>query len=280
MAYSTNGIDFRRPTNAKDGILIDRAGVPDAVVLPSGRILVYFIDGCRQPDSTKRERTGITLAVSDKLGALGSWVYKDVRFLNIPSEFGPGLADPNVVLLPNGNLRLFVLAFHPGKDGSMKGDIFSFVSVDGGFTFSYEGLRYEDLADPENYRFSDSNWQIISGGPRGHALSTDGGNTFQTLGPFTDSQGAVHEIAVTDRPGEYRSYLSSSNGIRSYLSSSAPWTKWVEESGYRLQLDRTTGFESCEVAVPTVLKLGPGNYLMVYLTVIPGCGCAEDPICP
>jgi hypothetical protein len=24
---------------------------------------------------------------------------------------------------------------------------------------------------------------------------------------------------------------------------------------------------------------GNGNYLMIYLTRIPGCGCSEDPVC-
>lgn len=281
LAYSTNGLDFIRPAKSHDGLVIERAGVPDAVVLPGGRILIYYIDGCREPDTSQKERTGITVAISDRMGEPGSWVLKDVRFLNIPQEFGPGLADPNVVLLPDGKLRLFVSGFRPGPGGLISNGAYSFISTDGGFTFTFEGLRYNDILDPENYRFNDTIWQIFTGGPKGHAISIDGGNTFQSLGFFKPPpfNGVVHEIAVTEKPGEFRAYVSDTMGIKSFISVMPPWTTWTEEPGYRLRLDSTTGLESCEVAVPSVLKLGPANYLMIYLTVFPGCGCEEDPYC-
>jgi hypothetical protein len=281
IAYSTNGFDFQRPQKPNDGILVDRVGVPDGVVLPSGRILVYFVDGCRPYDGTQTERSAVTVAVSDKQGAPGSWVYKNVRFINVPTTegFGFSIVDPNVVLLPDSTLRMFATMFRPG-DGSTRNGAYSFHSIDGGFTYSFEGLRYDDILDPENYRFNDSNWQIITGGPIGYAMSTDGGNTFNTLGSFPMTTYAVHEIAATEKPGEYRAYVSTPIGIKSYYSVAVPWTTWTEEPGYRLQVDSTTGLESCELSFPTVLKLGPGNYLMVYLSVIPGCGCSEDPICP
>jgi hypothetical protein len=268
IAHSTNGLDFQHPTNLQDGLLIDGAGMPDGVVLPSGRILIYFVNGCRD---------SISVAVSDQQGAPGSWTYKDVRFAGIPETLGPNPVDPNVVLLPDGGLRLFVTVFRSEND-SVRTGAYSFLSTDGGFAFAFEGMRYDDIADPEAFRFSDSIWQILTGGPRGHALSTDGGDTFQSLGPFADTPGAPHEVAVTERPGEFRAYFTSPSGITSYLSTSEPWTTWTEEPGHRLQLDSTAGLESCEVAVPTVLRLGPGNYLMVYLTRIPGCSCGGEPI--
>ncbi len=83
---------------------------------------------------------------------------------------------------------------------------------------------------------------------RGHAIP----------GPYAST--------ATQKPGEYRAYLSTPDGIKSYYSAADPWTTWTEEPGYHLQVDSTTGPESCEVAVPTVLRLGPGNYLMVYLS--------------
>jgi hypothetical protein len=282
MAYSTNGFDFQRPANPSDGILIDRAGVTDGVVLPDGRLLVYFVNGCEAPNGTQNNMNVVVVAVSDQQGIPGSWVFKDVQFTGIPASegFSPGIVDPNVVLLPDGSLRLFVTMFRPGS-GTTSNAAYSFHSADGGFTFSFEGFRYDGTLDPENYRFSDSDWQIITGGPEGHALSTDGGNTFNSLGmfPIPPGGGAVHEIAVTDKPGEYRAYASTPDGIKSFLATSAPWTTWTEEAGYRLQVSTTTGLESCNVSFPTVLKLGPGNYLMIYLSVIPGCGCSDDPTC-
>ena len=198
IAYSTNGLDFHRPANPKDGILVNRAGVTDAVLLPGGRILVYFVDGCRPYDGTQPERSAVAVTVSDQQGAPGSWVYKNVRFVNVPTNqgFGFSIVDPNVVLMPDGSLRMFATMFRPGN-GSTANGAYSFTSTDGGFTFVFEGLRYDDILDPENYRFSDTNWQIITGGPKGHALSTDGGNTFHgsvmgnyagdSTGPHTQS---------------------------------------------------------------------------------------------
>lgn len=280
FAYSTNGLDFQRPANASDSFLIDGVGVPDGVVLSNGRILVYFVNGCRKTDPAN---TGTAVAVSDQHGAPGSWVFKHVKYLNVPDGYSPMPFDPNVVLLPDGNLRIFatMVRLKPVGDQEQM-TTHSFLSTDGGFTFAYEGLRYEGIIDPENYRFSDTNWQIITGGPNGWAMSTDGGNTFNTIaGGFPNyQQGAPHEIAVTDKLWEYRVYRSTSTGIKSYYSGAAPWTTWTEEPGYRLQLNTTRGLESCEVAFPVVLKLGSGNYLMVYLTRIPGCGCGEDPVCP
>jgi hypothetical protein len=282
MAYSTNGLDFRRPANASDGILTDRVGVPDGVVLPSGRIMIYFVNGCRKTDLAN---TGTAVAVSDQHGAPGSWIFKYVKYLNLPDGYGPMPFDPNVVLLPDGNLRMFTTMVRLKPEGDQEQmTTHSFRSTDGGFTFTYEGLRYEGILDPENYRFSDTNWQIITGSlptnPVGWAMSTDGGTTFRTLGMFPNPEGAPHEIAVTDEPDKYRVYVSTPSGITSYQSVTAPWTIWAPEPGYRLQVDTTTGLESCELSFPTVLKLGPGNYLMVYLTRIPGCGCGDDPICP
>ena len=280
IAYSTNGIDFQRPANASDGILVDRAGVPDGVVLPSGRILVYYVNGCGKNDPAN---TGIAVAASDQQGAQGSWVLKHVRYLNVPNGYGPMPFDPNVVLLSDGNLRMFTTMFGC-VNGSPEAQTHSFLSTDGGFTFAYEGLRYEGMLDPENYRFSDTNWQIITGSPGtrpiGWAMSTDGGNTFQALGAFPNLDGNPQEVAVSDEPDKYRVYVGTRTGIKSYQSVGAPWTTWAEEPGYRLQVDTTAGLESCEVSFPTVLKLGPVKYLMVYLSIIPGCACSEDPICP
>ncbi len=281
LAYSPNGFDFHRPADPLDGLLVDRAGVTDGVVLPNGRILIYFVDGCRPYDGTQPGRSAVSVAVSDGHGVPGSWIFKNVQFIGVPPEerFGYSIVDPNVVLLPDGSLRIFATMFRPGENGTALNGAYSFHSGDGGFTYSFEGLRYDDILDPENYRFTDTNWQIFTGGPKGLAMSTDGGNTFLTLGAFPLSKGAVHEIAVTDKPGEYRAYLTGPEGIQSFLSTSAPWTTWTEEPGFRLQVDSSTGLESCELAFPTVLRLGPSNYLMVYLASIPGCACGEDPIC-
>lgn len=281
MAYSNNGLDFHRPANPKDGVLLDRISVPDAVMLPSGRLLVYFVDGCRPPEIVERLGSTMIVAVSDQQGISGSWVYKNVRFLNLPPQYNLTMVDPNVTLLPDGSLRLMATMFWK-EAGTEKRGAFSFSSNDGGFTYSYLGLSYAGILDPENYRFTDTNWQIITGDTDvpGYAMSIDGGSIFSAFGSFPVHPGVVHEITATEEDEQYRAYATTPTGIQSFLAKSAPWTTWIQEPGYRLQLDSTTGLESCEVRFPTVLKLGTGRYLMIYETVIPGCGCEGNPICP
>ena len=279
MAWSTNGRDFKRPANPMQGRLIDRIGVPDAVLLPSGRIMVYFVTGCRIYNGLPQASNDIAVAVSDHQAEAGSWVYKEVHFVGIPPGDGVPF-DPNVVLLPDGRVSMLATLF-VNEGGKTQMGATAFISNDGGFTFTFQGLRYAGVIDPENYRFSDTDWQIITGEPgevKGYAISTDGGNTFQPFGSFPDHL-VVHEIAVTDRLGEYRAYTPTENGIRSSISITSPWTDWSLEPGYCLQLDTSSGLESCHVTFPTVLKLAPLRYLMIYETVIPGCGCGNDPVC-
>jgi hypothetical protein len=279
IAWSMNGVDFHRPADPRLGLLIDRIGVPDAVVLPSGRILLYFVTGGRIYDGVFKESNEIAVAVSDRLAESGSWVFKEVHFTGMPAEYGTPV-DPNVVLLPDGSVSLFASVFgNLGEDRHM--GTAAYVSSDGGFTFAFRGLCYFGVIDPENYRFSNDNWQIITGEPgdaKGYAISTDGGDTFEPFGSFPDHL-VVHESAATDRPGEYRAYVPTQEGVRSFISTAAPWTAWSPEPGYRLQLDASSGLESCHIRFPTVLRLATGRYLMVYETVIPGCGCEDDPVC-
>ncbi len=282
IAHSTDGIHFKRPKNAEDAFLMDRVGVPDGVVLPSGRILFYFVDGCRPGEDPNN--TGIGVAISDQHGAPKSWSFRHVKTSTLPNDEYSGAFDPNVVLLPDGSILMFATAMRTKPTGNQ--EIFtthSFRSTDGGVTFEYEGLRYEGVLDPENYRFSDKNWQIITADPNhrqiGWAMSTDDGNTFKSIGAFPGG-GYPWEIAAMDKPGAYRVYVGATGqDITSFYSDAAPWTTWTKDPGYRLQLDTTTGLESCGIAAPVVLKLAPGNYLMFYLTTIPGCSCGEDPTC-
>lgn len=275
IASSSNGVDFQRLTDPKLALVIDRAGVPDAVVLANGRILLYFVAGCKYYDGVEHNVDEIAVGVSDDNGT--SWIFKNVNFTGIPGDLTRAV-DPNVVLMPSGELSLFGTMW-AGNDPEPR--IYSFLSKDGGFTYAFKGLRYdpdacpsEGVFDPENYRFSDSNWQILTGGACGHALSTDGGNTFANLGVFSNMF-VTHEVAVTDTPGAYRAYVLGSGAlaIRSFRSDAAPWTAWTLEPGERLMLNTAAGMESCELGFPTVVKTAGQGYFMFYQTLIPGCAC-------
>ncbi len=269
-ATSEDGLTFTR-TNK---ILADQASVPDAVVLPSGRILVYYVAACKKQNGVESVVNEIVVALSDDGGA--TWIYKDVTFEGVPSG-ATDPVDPNVVLKPDGNLRLFT-TIDPTPKGTRNPHTYSFISTDGGFTYTLEGERYAvsgvEILDPENYRFSDSNWQIWAG--TRHATSTDG-DSFTDLGPVvvaTDDKGnpfIIAEIAETDTPGKWRMYvhcdMQCTDGIRSLVSTDA--ATWTLEDESRLVLDVGTGLESDGVKFPTVVRLADGKYLMVYQTMIP-----------
>ncbi len=280
IATSSNGMDFQRPTDPELALVVDRIGVPDAVVLPSGRILLYFVAGCKYYDGAEHKTDEIAVGVSDTNGS--DWVFKNVEFTGVPGDLSRAV-DPNVVLLPGGELSLFGTMW---VEHDSRSRIYSFLSTDGGFTYAFNGLRYDPagspdgVLDPENYRFSDTSWEILTGGECGHGLSTDGGNTFTCLGRFTDAA-VVHEVSVTDFPGTYRAYSpGDGRAIKSYHADTAPWTTWTQEPGERLTLDTTSTMESCEVVFPTVVKTASAGYLMFYQTTIPGCSCpGEDIVC-
>lgn len=286
MAHSRDGLSFQRPADPELALVVDRVGVPDAVLLPSGRILLYFVAGCKYYEGAEHKVDEIAVGVSDNKGF--TWVFKNVEFTGIPVGLSRPV-DPNVILMPNGKLSLFTTMWDspPGGPAVPPARTYSFLSTDGGFTYTFRGLRYapghpDGVLDPENYRFSNTIWQILTGGPFGHGLSIDGGETFRSLGSFSETS-VVHEVSITETPGTYRAYALGAGGlaISSFRSSAAPWTEWIPEEGNRLELTPSP-MESCELAFPTVVKLAKHRYLMMYQTVIPGCSCPEAgaPSCP
>lgn len=289
IARSQDGLHFERPSTDAERFLLDQADIPDAVVLPSGRVLVYFMAGCRDYSPSGGSKTtadAIAVAVSDSGGAPGSWVFKDVTFDNAAHGLDRPF-DPNIVLWkPEENLfRIFVSQAVGGASMSTH----SYTSTDG-FTFTYEGKRYDPgppdgVADPEDFRFDATHWYIFTGGPNGVATSSDDGTTFTRLGSFDDlvtnasGVGVVHEVAVTDIPGTYRAFTSAlrlatgMTGVNSLTSTAGPWTSWQYEGPV---LDVAGGIESCEVRFPTVVRLAADNWLMFYGTNIPNCVCGNE----
>ncbi|MEM3165107.1 MAG: hypothetical protein QXO51_06735, partial [Halobacteria archaeon] len=290
LASSPDGLNFTR----NNTILADRASVPDAVVLNSGRVLVYFVVGCKKINGTEQSVVGsqIGVAVSDDNGT--SWVLKNVTFNGTPPNGTPP-ADPNVVLLPNGSLRLFA-TIDPDTAGSLKANTYSFNSTDG-FNYTFEGERVngtsvfnndsaynQGVLDPETYRFSDTDWRLWNGGRAGFnrfSTSTDG-NNFTDKGyfcPGNETIGGggqcftVGDISSTSNSSFARMYVFGRVGgisyIRSLNNSSNDTGNWTNESGNRLVLDTTTGLESDQLAAPTVVRMATGTYLMAYEVTIP-----------
>jgi len=270
LATSNNGLDFTR----KNKILADRATVPDAAVLSDGRILVYYVTACKIIGGQEVKTNEIVVAVSDDSG--NNWFYKNVTFKNLPSGT-TNPVDPNVVLLPNGNLRMFATV-DPDIEGPQKARTYSFLSTDGGFTYVSEGERFslsnKAVLDPEIFRFSDTNWKLWAGNE--HAISTDGNNfTYQGASCYVQDGSYCSIVAdIVDFSTYYRMYVhggsptsSGNNWIKSLVSTDT--TNWTLEAGNRLTVDPSTGLESETLLFPTVVGLKNGTYLMVYQTTIP-----------
>jgi hypothetical protein len=271
LATSINGENFTK-TNT---ILADCGSVPDAVVLSNERILVYYVADSYRENGAEKIVNKIVVAVSDDNGS--HWAYKNVTFNGVPSG-ATNPVDPNVVLKPDGTLRLFATIDPAPTDMQIKARTYSFVSTDGGFTYDIEGERFsisaQDVLDPETFRFSDTNWQIWAGNR--HATSSDG-NTFIDQG-IVNLGGEQYPSIIADvtdfstTTPLYRMYTHSGDpqgGTQIKSLKSTDTTNWTLDSGARLTLDASAGKESEILCFPTVVHLKNGTCLMVYETTIP-----------
>lgn len=165
------------------GTPFPRASVPEAITLPDGRVLVYYVSG-------EAGRHGIHIARLTPAGELE-------RFdcLRLDGAFDGHAVDPDVVLLPDGKIRLFYKADfdQPGSTPS----IHSAISEDG-IWFTREGpaLDLTPAVDPTVARLPDGTWLMAV--PAGEVLrlarSPDGRN-FSSTGEIVPA-GGIPELWV------------------------------------------------------------------------------------
>ncbi len=76
--------------------------------------------------------------------------------------------DPNAILLPDGRVRLVIMHQTQGPKAPLgrQGSIHSYISEDGGKTFSYEGklFSFEDFVDLDVYSLNDPKIVLLSDG--------------------------------------------------------------------------------------------------------------------
>lgn len=278
IAKSNDGMNWTR-TNF---VLSDRSSVADGLVLPSGRLLVYFVAGCIKVNGNEQPANHIKVAVSDDSGL--SWSYKNVQFNNLPSG-GTLPVDPNVVLLENGNINMLV-TIDPDQNGSQKPCTYSAISTDGGFTFTLSNksvfsVSDTDILDPENFRFGDGNWKLWTGGIPGKnilGISTDEASSFSNQGLFCsatniDNTSECYVTADVIRYDEtsYKMYAfgTSPNGQVIRSLSSINGDTWTLDPLINLSVESSSGVEDMDVWAPSVLKLNDSLFIMIYETRIP-----------
>jgi hypothetical protein len=251
-------------------------------VLPSGRLLVYYVAGCIKVSGSEQPANHIKVAVSDDSGI--SWTYKNVQFNNLP--FGGTLpVDPNVVLLDNGNINMLV-TIDPDQTGSQKPCSYSALSTDGGFTFtlgntSVYSVSGTDVLDPENFRFGSGNWKLWAGGIPGknmYGLSTNEATSFTDQGQFCSATNIDNSLecyitadVIKYDDSTYKMYAfgTSPNGQLIRSLSSTDGDTWTLDTIVNLTVQSSSGVENLDVWAPTVLKLSDTSFIMVYETRIP-----------
>jgi hypothetical protein len=261
IATSNDGLTWTR-TNR---ILSDQADVPDAISDARGWIFVYYVTWA------EAVRNRIVVAVSPDNGV--SWSYKRVNIANVPEGWAPQV-DPDVMLLDNGNFRLYFTS-DPDGAGPTKPRTYSAISSDG-LNFTLEGgvrfaVEEQEVLDPTLLKV-DEVWHYFAGGVgegvNYHATSVDGLNFTRTSDVQIDRLMFANGIAV---PGGYRFYCFDvesppTHSIWSIFSTDGE--TWEVERKI-LDVNVATGFESVFVRDPAVLRILDGTYMMFYTTRIP-----------
>jgi hypothetical protein len=254
IATSRDGLNWQRLNT----ILVDSGDVPDAVLLPSGQVSLYF------QGLWTHIRDGIMVATSPD--GISDW-----QFFPVPipgTESWPGRpCDPDLTLRDD----TFRLYFTGDPVNDMQPETYSAYSLDGISFVRDSGIRFEvpgaQVLDPSVLWTGDTLQYFAGGAPQGwnwHAHSLDGVNLVQQPNFTADSLMMANGIAL---PGSgYRFYGFSNRlerGIRSVYSLDG--SVWSVDSGCRLQVDSSSGLESRYVKDPAIV-FRDSIYIMYYVT--------------
>ncbi len=230
--------------------VFEHTSVPDVLRLPDGKIALYAVDGAG------RSRSGLLVAFSDDEG--NSWKAGSVQLATMAGHVGA--ADPEVVLLPDGTVRMYYVIFPQPNVHTGNNQIWSALSSDGIHFVEEEGIRftYERLTDPDVAKIGQKWFIYFSQGPRLVAASSGDGKTF-TLEKTIREQGSVSNTVSLGNT-QWRQYYCN-DGIKSAVSSDG--LNWRDESGVRITAD--AGSMVCD---PAPLKV-EGGWILFY-KVSPG----------
>lgn len=255
MAASLDGLNFMK----EDNVLFDQTSVPDIIRLPSGRLLVYVVDGAR------RSKSGLMMALSDDNGK--SWDLGSVQFKTKDGTAGGG-ADPEVVLLKDGTLRLYYVRFSGPPQPNVvsttsKNWVKSAVSSDGINFEEEDGVRFEysQITDPDVVNVNGKWFMYLSQGPKLIATSSDDGLTFtleKTIREKGSALPAGRQVSNTVYVDVdfWRQFFCADGKIQS--AKTADGLNFQDEPGFRLEPD--SGKLICD---PAPVHLG-GSWLMLY----------------
>src|SRR3989344_4401118 len=221
---SADGLSF----SGKEKIF-EHTSVPDVIRLNDGRIALYGVDGYG------RSRSGLIVAFSDDDGK--TWTSGSLQLASSLNH--QGAADPEVVLLPDGTIRMFYVIFPNPNDQMSTNEVWSATSADGIHFVEEDGIRfkYERLTDPDVAKIGDTWFIYFAQGPQLVAASSSDGKTFTKQKTIRD-RGSVSNTVQIENNKWRQYYCSESEGIKSATSSDG--LNWKDDSGTRITPDSGT----------------------------------------
>jgi hypothetical protein len=252
-ATSDDGLRF----TLDDEPLLEQASVPDAVVTSTGDVLVVFVDASDPPETAAMVRSRD-----------GGETFEQVDFSIEGLAPDTKVLDPNLVVLPDGRIRLYYFSSPVTQDinGDTAHVIASAISDDG-IHFVAEGTVLEEvgLVDPDVFGSGDE-WIMYVFGRDGTrvARSTDG-RSFTATGVLALPQvGTTGPIEVDGRLRLYGFEQVPDGSLVAYESDDGG-SSWVEVEGFTLELrDGTSATD------PQVVRADDGTWQM-YLKVQDSC---------
>jgi hypothetical protein len=246
IAQSSDGLAWQTDNR----VIIDQASVPEGLRLADGRLVIYAVDG------TALGGPGLVYAESKDEGK--TWTCGKVNIQG---------ADPDVVTLPDGRIRLYYVEFpfgpNPPPPGSAQSNqpnrVKSAISSDGRNFTAEDGMRLEGIqyTDPDVIRIGGDWFMYISTGMTAWAAQSSDGLNFKLIGKVNET-GAVSGSFVFPN-GTVRHYFCGRGGIQSAISADGK-SAWKEETGVRIRLNPSIKI-ACD---PSVLSDGKSGYLMFY----------------
>jgi len=263
LATSDDGVHYVR----KQQLLTDQGNTPNMLVLPNGRILVYYT-----AYHLVNDLDHVAVAVSDDNGE--SWLHYQTDLAGFP-ENHPPIGDPDILQMEDGSFRMYITN---GSDDQTI-DIISNVSADG-FHFEREGIALDNddshRKDSLTQKIGDTYYMYVLSEGGWMALATsDDGLTFThhsvASREMTTEQGVRQYILSNWMPDpdagqRIFAFCMQNQDIRSFTTTDGITLTPDTDVSLGAPLDEA---ESLWVKDAAAQQLADGSWLMAYVAEIP-----------
>lgn len=257
LAKSNDGVTFTSTST----VIGDQMDVPD-LVIHNDTLFLYAIAW-----TAGERKNALIAAISEDEGSTWNYKYVDIQGLTQKGNGGgPSPADPDVIALENGTLRMYFT--YDAKT--------HYADSEDGLTFTYGGVAFSSsngqILDPSIVRINNV-WHLYAGGgPNGnwHATSNDG-TTFTASDslPIRSTDGNEYMLSNAFSHNDTTRFFGFSNQGSDIHTFTSDDGETFNQGGVALTYSGRTVGESSYVKDASVIALPNGNCLMAYVTHIP-----------